>query len=337
MPSIAKLRDRGYWVSHHFYWQSLIHYFMYSVRFRSFTFFSACDPAIELGGMLDESKSDIYALLPPQFVPKTINTRPGKLKLSHLRDKGMEYPLIVKPNVGFKGYKVVLIQNDQELLNYLNNQDEDREWLVQEYIDYKREFSLLYYRYPDGSEKGITSLIEKIYPSVTGDGKSTLHELVNGYENAFLDRSDLNRRLYSDMNKVPAEGEVIQLDTIGNYARGSKFYSLMDEIDEELVTVTGKYFEEVNDMDFFRIDFKADSMEDYKTGKFGILEVNGTKSEPLHIYDPRFGFWARAKTLNDHWKIIAQIVVNRKSISNYKFPSTKEGLKSLFAIKRLVD
>jgi D-alanine-D-alanine ligase-like ATP-grasp enzyme len=337
MPTLAKLRDRGYWVSHHFYWQSLVHYFLYSAKFRSFTFFSACDPAIELGGMLDENKSDIYALLPSQYVPNTINVTPETFQSSMIEEHGLKFPLIVKPNIGFKGYKVVLVHTVEGILKYLQGQDQDREWLIQEYLDYEREYSLLYYRYPDGSKAGITSLIEKVYPSVSGDGKSTLKELVEKYDNAFLDRMDLQRRFGEILDSVPDAGEIIQLDTIGNYSRGSKFYSMMEKIDEELINATTAFFSQVKDIDFFRMDFKADDLEAYKAGNFGILEINGTKSEPLHIYDPRYDFWDRTKTLNDHWKIIAGIVNNRRSVSDYQFPSTRVGLKSLFSIKKLVD
>ena len=331
------MKDRGFWVSHHFYWQSLLHYFLYSARFRSFTFFSACDPAIELGGMLDENKSDIYKLLPSQYVPKTINLKPPDLDLNEIQAQGMQFPLIVKPNIGFRGYKVALVDNSKELQSYLQQQDPHREWLIQEYLDHKREYSLLFYRFPDGSRHGISSLIEKIYPFVTGDGKATLGTLVDNYENAFLDRQELMRRLHDRLDVIPAAGEKIQLDTIGNYSRGSKFFSLMEHINDDLIAATLSHFKEVKNMDFFRMDFKADDLEAYKAGRFGILEINGTKSEPLHIYDRRYGFWQRSKILIDHWKIIAGIVRNRRSISNYQFPSTIVGLKSLFAIKKLVD
>ena len=84
------------------------------------------------------------------------------------------------------------------------------------------------------------------------------------------------------------------------------------------------------------MDFKADSLEGYKEGKFGILEINGTKSEPLHIYDPQYNFFKRVKILKHHWSIIRDIVNARLKHTDFKFPSTSYGLKSLFAIKKLV-
>lgn len=331
-----KIKDKGFWVSHHFYWQSMVHYFLYSARFRSFTFFSASNPAIDLGGMLDENKSDIYDLLPSEYVPVTIKITPNNWNPEMLDDAGLKFPLIVKPNIGFKGYKVKMVDDINALHTFLSYQDESREWLIQEFIDHKKEYSLLYWKYPDGKNCGISSLIEKIYPYVTGDGVHDLNTLLRRYINPFLDKEDLTRRLENRWNEVPADGEKIVLDVIGNYSRGAKFLSLMECIDQPLIDATERFFEAVAGIDFFRLDFKADSLEDYMDGRFKILEINGAKSEPLHIYDPKFSFLERFEILNLHWKKMSEIVKYRKKNSNYRFPTTRYGLKSLFTIKKLV-
>lgn len=334
---MAKFKDKGFWVSNHFYWQSMLHYLWYSARFQSFTFFSACDPAIDLGGMLDENKSDIYRLLPDKFVPKTIKVKGQHTTcMTDLEMAGLSFPLIVKPNIGFRGYKVVKVLDLYELQSYLNVCDSDREWLIQEFLDYGREFSLLYYRIPGTQESGITSLVEKIYPFIIGDGKNTLGKLIDNYENPFMDREVVRKRWKDNYYKVPAEGDKIILDEIGNYARGSKFYDLREEIDESLQTATSTFFNDVKGLDFFRMDFKSNSLEDYKNGDFKILEINGAKSEPIHIYDPQSTFAGNAKIIKDHWVTIRDIVSARRKDNTYSFPSTRYGLKSLLAIKKLV-
>ena len=285
----------------------------------------------------DENKSDIYKILPNEYVPTTVSVRVGDDYSSVLETSGLKYPLIIKPNVGYKGYKVVKVDKEYHLKNFLDLQDERREWLVQEYVSYNCEYSLLFYRNPLNGKAGISSLIEKIYPSVTGDGKKNLRTLVDEYFNPFLNRELLNERTTDESwVSVPKAGSKIILDTIGNYSRGAKFLSLMDKVDDRLIKATSGHFEKVEGLDFFRLDFKADSLEDYSNGNFGILEVNGAKSEPLHIYDPRYGFTQRMKIIIDHWSIIRSIVRARMKIGNYRFPSTRYGLKSLFAIKKLV-
>jgi hypothetical protein len=287
--------------------------------------------------MLDENKSDIYDLLPRKFVPKTIKVVGKDLVcLTDLEIEGLSFPLIVKPNIGFKGYKVVKVYNMDELQTYINDCDKNREWLIQEFLNFDCEYSLLFHRVPGTDKCGISSLVEKIYPFVTGDGKSSLSDLIENYENPFMDREVVRRRWQSQYKSVPKIGVKIILDEIGNYARGSKFYNIGDKIDQELIAATKNYFQEVDGLDFFRMDFKADSLNAYKKGRFKILEVNGAKSEPIHIYDPESTFIGNAIIIKDHWIKIREIVQARRQMKGYQFPSTRYGLRSLFAIKKLV-
>ncbi len=138
-----KILDIGYWTSQHFYWQSLYHYFLNGARFRSMTFFSACNPAIDLGGMLYDRKTDIYDLLPQHIVPATTIITSRSASKIFIEKNNLHFPLIVKPNVGLKGYKVYKIGNEEELdLFFRENDVNEREWLLQEYVDYEREFSV---------------------------------------------------------------------------------------------------------------------------------------------------------------------------------------------------
>ncbi len=330
-----KISDRGYWVSFHFYWQSIVHYFYYSAKFRSFTFFTASNPAIEMGGMLDDNKEDVYSLLPQEYLPVTQLLTKYDLTAEDLDQWALSFPLIVKPNIGLKGFKVAKVENLDELNTYLRKQDKDREFLLQEYLDYKKEYSLLYYRVEDGRRSGITSLIEKSYPSVIGDGNSTLSALIDGYKNSYVDMDSVKLKWSSMLDQVIPDGKEIILHRIGNYSRGSKFHSMQDQIDDELILCTDRLFKDVSGIDFCRVDFKSDCLEGYKTGAFKILEVNGAKSEPLHTYDKKHSFWDNVKTIVIHWKIMASIVSYRRKKDAYVFPSTRRGLKSLFAIKKV--
>jgi D-alanine-D-alanine ligase-like ATP-grasp enzyme len=287
--------------------------------------------------MLDENKSDIYDLLPRKFVPNTLKVVGREsVCLTDLEIEGLSFPLIVKPNIGYKGYKVIKVHDLDELQSYINDCDINREWLIQEFLDFDCEYSLLFHRIPGTDNCGISSLVEKIYPFVIGDGKSSLVELIENYENPFMDREVVRRRWKNKFETIPKTGVKIILDEIGNYARGSKFYNIGDKVDHELIAATKTYFQDVEGLDFFRLDFKADSLADYKKGAFKILEVNGAKSEPIHIYDPASTFLGNAKTIKDHWIKIREIVHARKQIGEYQFPSTRYGLRSLFAIKKLV-
>jgi hypothetical protein len=57
-----------------------------------------------------------------------------------------------------------------------------------------------------------------------------------------------------------------------------------------------------------------------------IIELNGSGSEPTHIYDPAMKLWQAWKIIIQHWKIMYQIAaVNHKR--GVPYLSIKEGRK----------
>ncbi|MEM9549022.1 MAG: hypothetical protein AAGA77_23750 [Bacteroidota bacterium] len=329
-----KILDRGYWNSQHFYWQSLYHYFMNGARFRSLTFFSACNPAIDMGGMLDDRKTDIYDLLPQHIVPATTIITSKSASKAFIEKNNLQFPLIVKPNVGLKGFKVWKIGNEEELdVFFRENNVNEREWLLQEYIDYDREFSVLFYRYPQEQTSGVSSFIEKSYPHVIGDGKRTLRTLIDKYNNPFLLKESVYKRFSDELDFIPNEGEKIILDYIGNYSRGAKFHSKMEYVSEEMSAMLSTLFQKVNGLNFFRIDFKSDSVETFLEGKFKVLEINGMKSEPLHIYDQNSTFMKNFHIIREHWNIIEKITSEQIEIQK-ELPTFRQGIKSMISIMR---
>jgi hypothetical protein len=288
---------------------------------------------IDLGGMLGERKSDIYKLIPAKQVPISIISRKQEDYLSAFSDSKLNFPIIAKPNIGFKGFLVAKLNDKNQLINYMNS-TKGEEIILQEFVDLAHEYSLLYYRIPYTKESGISSLIEKIYPFVYGDGQSTLQQLIQQFKNPFLKRAWVLDKWKSELQRIPAKGEKIILDPIGNYSRGAKFYSMAQFIDEDLLKATQQFFNKIEGMDFGRIDLKANSLEAYKTGEFKVLEINGAKSEPLHIYDPNESFLSIIKSVHRHWMIVVKIVKERRKHA-FDFPSTSSGWKSFQMLKKL--
>ncbi len=289
-----------------------------------------------MGGLLDEKKSDIYKILPPHLVPKTwlINDRNSAFEL--LKRHSFTYPLILKPDIGFRGYEVSKIARFEQLKEAVENLDLDRGWLIQEFIQYNKEYSLLYFQLPATGTYGITSLIEKKYPKVVGDGHSTLQQLIYEDHNPFLDLKKVNNMLFDQLEEVIPKGKEVVLDEIGNYSRGAKFYDLSQFISEPLLAASHSVFGALHGLNLFRVDFKANNLEDYCQGKFMVIEINGAKSEPLHIYDPKFSFRSNCKTIHQHWITIGKIIREKNQLGENRFPPFREGLKAIFAIKKLV-
>ena len=322
----TKKSDRGYWVSKLFYYQSVFYGFVYSLRFLSPTFFSATNPALEYGGMFDDKKSDVYKLVPNKYLPK-MALADNQMDVSRIMNTGtLSYPLVIKPDIGFKGYLVLKVNNEDQLSKALPKYD-DKSILIQEFIDYSKEYSILIYRYPRSGNVGVTSFIEKSYPSVRGDGIQTLKQLIESNDNPFLNKEWIKKINMSALDQVLDVNEERRIDHIGNYSRGARFHSLNHKINGDISQWAKHLLDQIEGIDFCRVDLKANSIEDLLAEQFSIIEINGAKSEPLHTYDKRFSYLEIMKDVHRHWMIVRDIVKERLSMS-YRLPSFSEGFKS---------
>ena len=284
--------------------------------------------------MLDERKSDVYQLLPSRYVPKTILLKAGDQPSIDDIETKLDFPLICKPDIGYKGHKVLKIDNRAELRNIIHH-DRQGDLLLQEFLTEQREFSIMYYRLSRTGESGVTSFVEKHMPTITGDGHSTIDELIIALNNPFIDTEWIFKKLGPKRNDILEKGEQLTVDHIGNYSRGSKFENLSDQIDGVLRATMDSFFDNVTGINFARVDLKSDSLEALKDGKFRVLEINGAKSEPIHIYDSKMTWWRIIRDISFHWNTLFRIV--KDNIANVDHPSSIEGLKSYRKLKRIMD
>lgn len=333
MPK-SKKSDRGYWVSKLFYYQSIVYGFIYSFRFLSPTFFSATNPALEYGGMFDDKKSDVYRLVPEFFLPRMVLLTHVQDAISEIGKAGLSYPMIIKPDIGFKGFMVTKVDNENQLKSILPKYG-NISILIQEFIDLEREFSILIYRYPKSGRIGVSSFIEKTFPTVTGDGQRTFEELIDNEENPFLKKDWIKKKYAIDLNVVLDKDEVRRIDDIGNYSRGAGFHSMNHLINESLELWACRFMTLIKGIDFCRVDLKSDSVEDLLSDKYLIVEVNGIKSEPLHTYDSRFSYFEIMKDVHTHWMIVKDIVKERLSMA-YSLPPFVDGFRSWWIAHNLV-
>lgn len=329
-----KITDRGYWVSKLFYYQSVMYGFLFSVRFLSPTFFSAINPELSFGGMFDDRKSDTYKLIPNALLPRTklIEHTGDSLNDKFLSD--LKFPLILKPDIGFKGFMVTKVDNESQLKEILPKFD-SKAVLVQEYINFVKEYSILIYRLPKSRVIGVSSFIEKTYPMVMGDGEHTLEELIDKADNPFLKKDWIKQKHIESLSTVLEEGEEKRIDDIGNYSRGAAFHSLNHVIDDSVLSWSKHFMSQIKGIDFCRVDLKANSIAGLLNNEFLVIEVNGAKSEPLHIYDKRFSYIEMMKDIHKHWMIVSSIVKERLSMT-YQLPTFADGFRSWWAAHNLV-
>lgn len=286
------------------------------LKARHFCFFTAANPGIDLGGLGLESKFETIDKIPAQLKPKTILVRKTDLfedSLQQLKAAGIDFPLIAKPDIGYRGLLVKKIHTVDALKDYLQQYDID--FVVQEFVEILNEFGVLYHRLPSAEKGNISSLTFKEFLHVTGDGVSTLAALVKAKPRARLQLDRLKKSHAEQLEQIPAKGMHVPLGIIGNHSKGTLFINANEYIDEELVSTFDRITAAIPGVYYGRYDIKCPSFEDLKAGRnISIIEINGICSEPTHIYDPeRMSYFRALKDIVQHWQIIYRISqVNRK-------------------------
>src|SRR5215204_1525892 len=195
----------------------------YCLRSGSFWFFSSSNPTITFGGFEGEGKKEMYELLPKHSYPKTIYINPGE-EFDNVRrlvqQNGFTYPFVVKPDVGMKGLLFRKIDNEQVLCTY--HQKIPMEYIIQELVEYPLEVSVFYYRYPDQYKGVITGFIQKDLMDVTGDGKSTLWELIMAHPTAKHRQEEMQLKHAANLRKLIPHGERYVLTHAANLNRGAR-------------------------------------------------------------------------------------------------------------------
>ena len=297
----------------------------YMIRSRAIWFFTPSNPKLTFGGMEGEPKKEMHDLLPSHLCPAFFNVQPLEnfpVILKLLKEKNIQFPLIVKPEVGGQGILFRKINNEAELKNY--HEQVPVEYFVQEFIEYPIEVSLFYYRYPNQSKGAITGFLQKIPMQVTGDGIHTLQELIMLNSKSGKRIDELRMKHEHNFNKVLPAGDKYMLSYAANHNCGALFVDLKNEIDESLTNNLDEISRSVNDFFYGRYDIMCNSIEELKEGKnFMILEYNGCGAEPNHFYDTGYTLINAWKEILKHWKILFEI-------SRYNY---KKGIKYWPALK----
>lgn len=303
-------------------------WFFLCLRARSFFFFSASNPSIKNGGFLNESKKEIHEIIPPHLYPRTLHfaahTEPVDV-LEQLKSKGFTYPLIGKPDIGGRGRGVKKLETTEDVITYCRNTFID--FHIQEFIDYKKEAGIFYYRYPNRDKGKLSGIVRKEFLSVVGDGSSSMRDLIIKDKRASLQLNKLEEMYGDELGIVLAKDEEKLLVPYGNHARGAKFLDDSHLIDEQLTQVIDGLCKQVKNFYFGRLDIRYNDWEELRQGKnFSIIEINGAGAEPTHMYDPRHSLFFAWKEIIKHWVILWRISrMNHQK--GYPYLTTREGIQ----------
>ncbi len=287
-----------FWPGWLFYAPVVAQWIALGLRYGDMSLPTAANPRIETGGLCGESKGDILALaegaaraaVAPwcRFTHEADLARSLAAAGAAVARAGLDYPLILKPDVGCNGAGVRLLADRAALAQALPDYPPGVRLMLQRYVAWEGEAGLFYVRLPGEARGRITSLTLKEAPSVTGDGRSTLRALVLADPRAGLVPHLYLPRLAGRLDTVPASGERVRLVLAGNHCRGSIFRDGTSEITPALTARLEAIARDMPEFHFGRFDVRFDSLAALRRGeRFAIIEVNGAGSEPTHIWDAR--------------------------------------------------
>lgn len=285
-----------------------------AAKYRSWLLPALSNPSILTGGLAGESKTDLYTLVGPyarKFFAPFITVHAGDAPETfreRLNEKHLEYPLVAKPDIGRNGRGVRVVENETELVEHLSSFPADVRMVLQKFIADTGEAGVFYIRKPSETHGRITSLTLKYFPSVKGDGISTLRELImheprpNSIRRLYLRR---NKRF---LNEIIPKDETHRIASVGNYIRGSIFADGADFITPEMTAAFDRISKDIEGFYYGRFDVRFSSIDDLKRGEgFTLIEFNGASSEPTHVYAPRMGLWPVYRDVLSHWRLAYEI------------------------------
>lgn len=309
----------------------LIPYIIYLViKYRSLTAAFYANPDIENGGFIGESKWDFLKHLDSNYATtlKSIKmTNPVDFKnvKDELIQNQLDYPIILKPDIGQRGFAVRIIRDDYDLTEYLLLSNFDI--IIQEFSAFENEAGIFFIKDPNTNKAHIFSITDKKLPIIFGDGKTKLGDLILKDKRARIIASTYFSRLQDQLDTTPAEKEMIQISECGNHCQGAIFLNGDHLKTPELKKAIQQISDKIPNFYFGRLDIKYKTQKDLMLGNnFQIVEINGAGSEATHIWDPNTRLLDAYKSLFEQWNLLFKI---GKSVQAIKTQKANISIKNL--------
>lgn len=301
------------------------------------------------GGLVGERKHDIFtaangAVLHHRLIPAGPPPDERARHALHLVETDHRlggFPVILKPDRGWRGYGVRLARDASAVERYFR--DMPRDVLIQRYHPGPHECGVLWARDPDapvGSPAGaIFSVTRKAFPAVTGDGRATLRRLVLSHPR-YRAQADTFRQRFPDLwRRVVPAGQTLRLSQSGNHCQGAMFLDGADLITPELEDAVARIVRSYaapdgarDGLDIVRLDMRYESDELLRRGRgFGIVEINGSSSESGNVYDPSWSLPRAQHVAARHVRLLVDLGAARRR-AGHRGPSL---LRVLFTWFRL--
>ncbi len=272
------------------------------------TVITAANPAIEHGGLTGESKWALDQRMRAHnaaHLPRTIMLpvrEPLARRVARAREfmerAALDYPVVLKPDVGHRGLGVLVARDHDALLRRLRATKLDL--LLQEYIG-GQEYGVYYLRYPDWPRGQVPSICAKVPLALTGDGVSTLERLILDDHRAVSMAPVFLRRFQRRLEEIPGAGARIKLVEIHAHSLGAMFVDRTD-LRAPALTRAIDQISRTTELFIGRYDVRAASPVALQSGEFKVIEFNGITGEPGDMYDPRNSVWSGWRRMSAHWR-----------------------------------
>ncbi len=304
----------------------------YSLRHRGIMLPSCCNPGVSgHGGIIGESKHQILqglahaeshllhaVLVPPMPDPRERAEAALDLIAEDAALGG--FPVILKPDSGFRGFALKLARNPADVREYFETMRDPA--IVQRYHPGPYECGVLWARYPNGPRDGrvgfIYAITVKDFPSLTGNGRDTLETLIYRHPRYRLQADVFLARHADAASTVPRAGQRIALAIAGNHCQGTLFrdgqHLITPQLEDAIDRIARGFPDPEGDgLDIGRFDLRYASPERFARGEdFAIVELNGSTGEPTNIYDPkRSTLWAY-RVLFGHVRLLHELGAMRR-------------------------
>jgi membrane protein DedA with SNARE-associated domain len=310
----VKLTRWEYWPRSVLHAPLLVAIPLLALRHRSLRVLSHVNPGLPGGGLLDAPKSLTlaafagagdaiarYRVLPQE---RSVEERLALMR-ALITEHGIEYPLVLKPDLGMHGSGVCIVRNEAESRAYLTAIAVD--CLVQEFVP-GEEFDVCYVRHPNEPVGRIAWIALKEFPSILGDGVHTLEERIYQDRRAVCMVDHFLALAGDTAQRIPALGERVPLAEIGNHCRGTILRDGSALVTKALTLAVDAIAKAHPSCHFGRLDIRAPSTADFQAGRnLRVLEWTSPARSPTHIYDARYGLGFAWRALLAHWQLVFAI------------------------------
>ncbi len=336
-----------FWPSWKFYTPLSFYIAWLSLRYGGITLPTVVNPYFDNGGVVGESKIKILDLISSgrakQYVAPYVSLVRYDFDttlynaVQEMSDNNIQFPVVAKPDNGCRGMGVQPVFNEEDLKAYIKDFPRNEILILQTLVDWEGEGGVFYVRHPNEEKGEVISLTLKYFPYVTGDGKSTLKQLIENDE-----RAGQLKHIYLPRHKhrwdlVLKDGQDFRIAFTGSHSRGTIFKNGNEFITEKMRDLFDDMTKEIPEFYFGRIDVRFKDMSDLETGKnLKILEINGATGEVTHVWDSKNTLMSAYKDLAAQYKLLYQIGAKNKK-RGFKPDSLLSLLKEYRAYKKLID